>query len=109
LVRLCDEVGKDQPAPQEESAFISELRAHYTEGNEDYIPCSETEGRPNFPMPHFMQELENYQRFTVHSIMKALASDFGEFAFSNKQGADIKTREVLAAGWRNCRNIARIV
>jgi len=56
-----------------------------------------------------MQELENYQGFTVHSIMKALASDFGEFAFSNKQEADIKTREVLAAGWRNCKNIARMV
>ena len=105
MVRLC-EVGKDQPVPNEESQFFSELSAHFREGISGFIDCSGPGEPPNFPMPHLLHQIENNQGFTVQSVLMALASDFGEFAFSNTQQTDIKTREVLRAGWRNISNIA---
>jgi hypothetical protein len=105
LVRLC-EVGKDEPVPQEQSKFFGDLSAQYREGNSGFIDCSASGECPNFPMPHLLKQIDNPQGATVHSVLHAMASDFGEFAFSNTQQVDMKTREVLAAGWRNIWNIA---
>ena len=109
MVRLC-EVGKDQPVAKEGSQFFGELSAHFREGNpEGFIDCSASAETPNFPMPHLLDQIDNHQGFTVQSVLQAMASDFGEFAFSNTHEVDMKTREVLAAGWRNIWNIARML
>ena len=43
-------------------------------------------------------------------MLDAISKDFGELAFSEKsEKLGKETKEILAAGWRNIHNIARIL